>query len=122
MNADSRARPARRARRSLAPLPTGVLAGFIVAVAAVLITAYLAYAALTDRSATAERTTEAYELLGRMQNILSLVKDAETGQRGFLLTGNEAYLEPYNQARAAVPQQIAGLRALVAGHADQTRR
>jgi CheY-like chemotaxis protein/CHASE3 domain sensor protein len=103
-------------------LPTGVFAGFLVAVAAVLVTAFLAYASLTDRSATAERTTKAYELLGRIQNVLSLVKDAETGQRGYLLTGNEAYLEPYNQARAAVPEQIAGLRGLLAGKPEQTTR
>ena len=122
MNPPSRAAAPKIARRSLAPLPTGVFAGFMVAIAAVLVTTYLAYASLTDRSATAERTTQAYEVLGRMQNVRALVTDAETAERGFLLTGNEVYLEPYNQARPAVLQQIVGLQNLLAGHADQQRR
>ncbi len=33
------------------------------------------------------------------ETLLSQLKDAETGQRGFLLTGNPAYLEPYDAAR-----------------------
>ena len=122
MNPASVSAAAGAVRRSLAPLPTGVFAGFVVAIAAVLVTTYLAYASLTDRTATAERTTEAYEVLGRMQNVLALVTDAETAERGFLITGNETYLEPYNAARAAVSRQIAELQKLLEGHPDQQRR
>jgi PAS domain S-box-containing protein len=39
--------------------------------------------------------------------------DAETGQRGFLLTGEDRYLEPYNRAAQAVPAAIANLNALL---------
>jgi len=53
----------------------------------------------------AQRNREAFELASRTQTILSdttrsveLLEDAETGQRGFLLTEREAYLEPYNAA------------------------
>src|SRR5262249_45660252 len=35
--------------------------------------------------------------------LLSALKDAETGQRGFLLTGEERYLEPYQRALTEVP-------------------
>lgn len=34
-----------------------------------------------------------------LNNVLSVVKDAETGQRGFLLTGDPRFLEPYNAAK-----------------------
>ena len=40
------------------------------------------------------------------------MNDAETGQRGFLLTGDEAYLEPYMLALGAQPAVMADLRAL----------
>ena len=41
-----------------------------------------------------------------LHQILSTVKDAETGQRGYLLTGNDAYLEPYTNALRRIPDEI----------------
>lgn len=38
------------------------------------------------------------QTIDNLNEVLSLVKDAETGQRGFLLTGNNTFLEPYNNA------------------------
>jgi methyl-accepting chemotaxis protein len=42
--------------------------------------------------------THTYQVLQNQEQILSLLKDAETGQRGYVITGNEKYLEPYNLA------------------------
>jgi PAS domain S-box-containing protein len=39
-------------------------------------------------------------------NIFSLIKDAETGQRGFLLTGDTIYLEPYREAVDKIPGEL----------------
>ncbi len=52
------------------------------------------------------------DVIVALDQLLSAAQDAETGQRGFLLTGNEAYLQPYNAALAAIPadfEQIGGL-------------
>jgi diguanylate cyclase (GGDEF)-like protein len=38
--------------------------------------------------------------------MLSLLKDAETGQRGFLLVGNESFLEPYHTGVAGLPAAV----------------
>ncbi len=38
--------------------------------------------------------------------ILSIIQDAETGQRGYLLTGEDRYLEPYRQAIEALPRRM----------------
>src|SRR5581483_2768917 len=46
--------------------------------------------------------------------LLSSLKDAETGQRGYLLTNRESYLDPYNDARANIPGQLQELRRLTA--------
>ena len=40
------------------------------------------------------------------EGVLSALKDAETGQRGYLLTGDEAFLEPNAAGRAAVPERL----------------
>ena len=108
--------------RTRTPLPARVILGFAAAVLAVALTAWLSYAALQERSTTAERISHTYEVLGRVQEIFSGVQDAETAQRGFLLTGTEAYLEPYNVAKTTLPQQIEDLRALTAANPDQRTR
>jgi CHASE3 domain sensor protein len=41
--------------------------------------------------------------------LLSMVQDAETGQRGFLLTGEERYLAPYRRAIADLPRELPAL-------------
>ncbi len=51
-----------------------------------------------------------HQVLTELEATLSTLKDAETGQRGYLLTGEERYLEPYNSAIARINQQVAGLQ------------
>lgn len=53
-----------------------------------------------------------YQLLYGAETLLSLLKDAETGQRGYLLTGQEAFLEPYRTAVREVPLLEDRLRIL----------
>ena len=52
----------------------------------------------------------AFELQRRIVTTLSLVQDAETGQRGYLLTGEQPYLDPYRSALAALPSELAAMR------------
>jgi len=52
---------------------------------------------------------------------LSALKDAETGQRGFLLTGDEAFLAPYSKATDLIPQRLRELRVAVAANAAQAK-
>ena len=52
----------------------------------------------------------------------TLIVNAETGQRGYLLTGDEGYLQPYTVAIAAIDNRVALLRAAVARHPDEARR
>ncbi len=66
------------------------------------------------------RTSRA--LVDLTHELLSTLKDAETGQRGFLLTGDDAYLEPYNRATAAIPAILKQLEAQTAQHPDQALR
>src|ERR1700677_2822085 len=50
-------------------------------------------------------------LIGELQQTLSTMKDAETGQRGFLLTGKEKYLEPHDQAVIRIERELKSLEA-----------
>ena len=61
------------------------------------------------------------EVQQRLGMLLSTLQDAETGQRGFLITGDETYLEPYRSAHARLPQDWAALGTLVADNPVQVR-
>jgi signal transduction histidine kinase len=70
----------------------------------------------------ARRNQQAFELANNTQTMLSNIRqaleyleDAETGQRGFLLTERESYLGPYNRAAQQAPQQIDALVAMAEG-------
>jgi len=47
-----------------------------------------------------------HQVITTLDDLLSTMKDAETGQRGYLLTYKDRYLEPYNSALAAVGSQL----------------
>ena len=52
-------------------------------------------------------------IIGELQDSLSTLKDAESGQRGYLLTGDEKYLEPYDRAVERIHQEEGTLHARV---------
>src|ERR1700704_4048073 len=57
-----------------------------------------------------------------MSTVESLLKDAETGQRGYLYTGEARYLEPYNAALTQIDSHIASLADLIADNPQQLSR
>lgn len=72
-----------------------------------------------EERAALERTDA---LIFDLDQTLSTMKDIETGQRGYLLTGRSSYLEPYNAGLGRIQQQLAHLRTEVAGQPAQAAR
>jgi len=79
----------------LLPLALGVIVSI-----AILVFSEFGYRRLDEANRT---ITGALEMQTRVNDVMALVTDAETGQRGFLLTGDASYLEPY---RAAVANHL----------------
>lgn len=52
------------------------------------------------------------EIIGQLEMTASLIKDAETGQRGYLLTGDETYLQPYTDAESQASHRLKVLQQL----------
>ena len=88
-------------------------AGFLVAIAAVVVIAVLSYDSLRETHVRSESLARTVEVLAQIQGLVSTLKDAETGQRGYLLTGRESYLEPFLNAKRVLPDQFVNLRALL---------
>lgn len=63
-----------------------------------------------------------YEIRRQARELMLAVVDAETGQRGYLITRDEAYLEPYNVAVGALSQTYQSLLALLGDNPTQRAR
>ncbi len=102
-------------------LTTRVLAGFLFAVILLAFLAvYLRERALEFRRYREEVAHTRIEV-DALQSYLTAVEDAETGQRGFLLTGNETYLAPYSVAKNEIADRLARLAELTKDDADCVR-
>ena len=62
------------------------------------------------QAALSEAVVDAFGRQRDISTVLSLVQDAETSKRGYLLTGAEPYLEPYRAAIAAIPDALETLK------------
>jgi len=62
------------------------------------------------------------ETIQELSETLVTLQDAETGQRGFLLTGDGRYRKPYDEAAARLPSHLNRLRALAHGQPDLSAR
>jgi len=85
------------------PSVFGLAAGGLLVLLAI---AYIVASALTSawmaEAASRAQVTSGYERIVRLQQLLSLLQDAEIGQRGYIITGDEAFLEPYQRCREAI--------------------
>ena len=92
----------------------------LVVVFCLLVAAMAASAVLFDRQTRdAAAVQHTLQVEGSLSRVLSLLQDAETGQRGYLLTGNPAYLEPFTSATSELDKVIEGLGLEVADNATQ---
>src|SRR6266850_1661390 len=83
--------------------------------------AYLAVNHLKRVQKIAALTLESSTIQAELSNVLKDVTDMETGQRGYLLTGNPTYLQPYTDAKGRIGTDFADLRAGVANRAQSER-
>lgn len=60
-----------------------------------------------------------HQVRENLENVLSVLKDAETGQRGFILTGEDRYLEPYNTASRDISKYIESVAVLTKDNPEQ---
>ena len=77
-----------------------------IAFLAGVINIYLSYNSRITHEANTRDILRSYELTARVNYLLSLLKDAETGQRGYLLTGKAEYKDPFLEALAEIDLQM----------------
>lgn len=65
------------------------------------ITSLASYLSIRNLIKSADMVSQSNRVIFKLEDVISTMKDAETGQRGYLLTGRKEFLEPYKGAREA---------------------
>jgi CHASE3 domain sensor protein len=99
-----------------------IMAGAGLVLVILLINAMISYRATRKLIENEQQVAHTYEVLGELENIRATINDAETGERGYLLTGETSYLAPYQSAVGAIHAQIKKLRQSTAGDPYQQER
>jgi CHASE3 domain sensor protein len=97
-------------------IASGLLAVIVAATFALLLSMI---AQLREAGARAQHSDEVLVVANRLERLLG---DLETGERGFLITGEEDLLQPWQAARADFPEQATMLERMVADNPAQQDR
>jgi methyl-accepting chemotaxis protein len=96
--------------------------GFGLALVVLVVVGAVSYDSTKKFNSSAGWVRHTYEILSGLDELLSGMKDAETGERGYVITGEPRYLEPYNTAREVVDQKLKLVRRLSSDNPIQQQR
>ena len=99
-----------------------ILAGFALAALVLIAIGGFAYVSVREYGENSRLVFRTLEVLEGLQEVQSSVKDVESAGRGFTVTGQETYLQPYELATTAIPRQMQRLHELTADNPQQQAR
>jgi len=111
--------PAVTRRLGLDPLASLGLAAVLVFF---IISGGFAYYNIQTLRTDNQTIVHSHQVIATLDNLLSALQDAETGQRGFLLTDDERYLEPYEAAQVKIASLTNDLTNLTRDNPDEQAR
>jgi PAS domain S-box-containing protein len=97
----------------------GVLTGFVLLLIVLIANAFITQRQLAVQVANQGWVLHSRQVLFELSQVESLLKDAETGQRGYLYTGQQRYLQPYNAAITQMGPHIQSLTQLTSDNPHQ---
>ena len=101
---------------------TKIGAGFGLALIILILIGATAYRSTNVLITNSRWVVHTDDVMVNLERLFSIMQDAETGERGFVLTGAERYLAPYNDAVPRVQPAIAEIKKLTADNPNQQRR
>jgi diguanylate cyclase (GGDEF)-like protein len=105
-----------------APSTTRFAVGFIAAFVLLALNAVVSYTTLDNLVAANRRLAESEQTIKLLSELRVGLIDAESGQRGFIITGEERYLEPYLSTRPVISAKLRDLARLTAGDTEESAR
>jgi CHASE3 domain sensor protein len=90
---------------------TALQVGVVALLALILWNGYVVVSNVRHIRKIAALTAQSSMIQAEIQGVMKDLTDIETGQRGYLLTDDPSYLEPYTEAKARIAADLANLRA-----------
>jgi len=99
-----------------------IILGFALTFSLIIIVSLSGYYSAFRLRETNQQALQGGKVLTTLEEVLAEITDAETGERGYLLTGKPRYLEPYKQAVDKLEDDIKQLQVLTADHPYDQRK
>ena len=101
---------------------TKIAAGFGLVLAIFVVVGFVSWRNLQQQIEDIDWVTHTHEVIGTLDRLQAALQDAEGGERGYIITGDERYLETYRAGIAALPALERQLADLVADNSRQSAR
>lgn len=93
--------------------------GFGISLFILLLSSIASYVSIQNLLRNSKLVNHSNEVIFTVGEVLSTLKDAETGQRGYMLTGDQSFLEPYNGSYNRALEQLNEVKKLVVDNPQQ---
>jgi methyl-accepting chemotaxis protein len=100
-------------------LSRNALLGALPVIVALLLSGFISFSYNLLLKNYRDAVDHTFQVMSGIDNTLLRLQDAETGQRGFIITGDEAYLAPFKSAERELSEVLADLGRLISDNADQ---
>lgn len=101
---------------------TKIGAGFALSLAILSTIGFISYQSTNELILTSRKEKHTYQVLSEIKELNFQLINAETGQRGYIITGEQRYLEPYNSAMKVLEEKIQQLQSLTSDNPNQQVR
>ena len=98
---------------------TKIAAGFGLVLVIFVVVGFVSWRNLQRQIEDADWVAHTQKVVATLAQLQTALQDAETGERGFIITGDERYLEPYRTGIAALPELQRQLAELISDNPRQ---
>src|SRR5579859_6863504 len=89
-----------------------ILGGFVICSLVLILVAFISFRNSENLVYSSQWVNHTHEVLNEFDQVMVSALDAETGERGYIITGDENYLEPFHHAKSALSEHIDRVRQL----------
>ena len=96
--------------------------GFIIVLALMVTVSAIVFSSINSMVTSSKWVNHTYEVIRTAESVAAAMVDMETGQRGFMVTGKDEYLEPYNKGQISFDSLIVKGQELTSDNPQQVER